>query len=239
MADQHPKPTQGLQSKAKSAKATDTLRSLMHRANIASYRGLAAQAAVSRWQVQQLKMGNIDQMRVHVLAQLAEALQVPLHHLLSQFKKKEGRTDQPLPPCQKPAQKVETLQQVDALQQEYRRLQAQMEQSVEAARSHLQTEALQTLETWLTQWPTIAQRAQENESLSAVKVLPFVKPVQQLMAEWGVEAIAPVNAEVAYDPQHHQLMGAVAKPGTLVRVTHSGALHKGKLLHRAKVKLPR
>ncbi|MEL7349903.1 MAG: helix-turn-helix domain-containing protein [Cyanobacteria bacterium J06560_5] len=233
MADQHPKPTQGLQSKAKSAKATDTLRSLMHRANIASYRGLAAQAAVSRWQVQQLKMGNIDQMRVHVLAQLAEALQVPLHHLLSQFKKKESRTNQPLSPSQKPAQKVETLQ------QEYQRLQARMEQSVEAARSHLQTEALQTLETWLTQWPTIAQRAQENESLSAVKVLPFVEPVQQLMAEWGVEAIAPVNAEVAYDPQHHQLMGAVAKPGTLVRVTHSGALHKGKLLHRAKVKLPR
>ena len=50
--------------------------------------------------------------------------------------------------------------QIDALRQEYRRLQQQAATQLEAARSQFQTEALRTLESWLVQWPTIAKRAQ-------------------------------------------------------------------------------
>ncbi len=207
--------------------STPSVKALMQRANIPSYRALAIRAGVSRWQVKQLRSGNISQMRLAVLTQLAAALEVSLSTLLSKF-------DRAIDPAQSelPAQS----QQLADLQREYQRLQAQMAYQVELARSQTQTDALQTLETWLVQWPTIAKRAQERE-LPAAKLLPFIRPVEQLMTEWGVEAIAPVDATVPYDPQQHQLIGGMAEPGARVRVTHSGHRHQGKLLHRARVKL--
>ncbi|MGB3294263.1 MAG: hypothetical protein WBB01_14845, partial [Phormidesmis sp.] len=126
--------------------------------------------------------------------------------------------------------------QLSALQQEYQRLRSQLSQQTEAARQQVQAEALQTLESWLVQWPTVAKRAAQRPDLPAAKVIPLVRPVEQLMAEWAVEAIAPVDAEVPYDPQQHQLIGGSVDPGILVRVTHSGQRYQGKLLHRVKVK---
>lgn len=203
----------------------------MQRVNIPSYRALASHAGVSRWQVKQLRSGNIGQMRLAVLTQLANALEVSLSALLSKF---APEIDPAIDRAQ-PASPAQSQQLAD-LHREYQRLQAQITQQVELARSQTQTDALQTLETWLVQWPTIVKRAQARE-LPAVKLLPFIRPVEQLMAEWGVEAIAPVDAAVPYDPQQHQLIGGTAEPGALVRVTHSGHRHQGKLLHRAKVKL--
>lgn len=203
------------------------LRSRMSAAGISSYRALAAKAEVSRWQVSQLRGENRTQMRLEILSRFAAALQIPLASLLQDLGLLEATSQ---------ASNQSTKQELAALQQEYARLQGQVEQKREEARSHIKTEALQILESWLVQWPTIAKRASDNEDLKAVKVLPFVHPVEQLMNEWGVEAIAPVDAEVEYDPQIHQLVGGIANTGDIVRVTHSGSRYEGKLLHRAKVK---
>ncbi|MGC1308489.1 MAG: helix-turn-helix transcriptional regulator [Phormidesmis sp.] len=180
-----------------------TLKALMQQANIASYRALAQTANVSRWQIQQLRGGKVEQMRVAVLAQVAEALQISLAEILRQFGRSLGSED-----------------------------------PVDHA-DRIKTDALQVLETWLVQWPTIVKRAEDKgEALPAVKILPFVRPVALLMREWQVEAIAPVDAQIPYDPRLHQLIdGNMAEAGALVRVTHSGCLYQGKLLHRAKVKL--
>ncbi len=209
------------------AEFTLSLKVLMQRVNISSYRALAIRAGVSRWQITQLRSGNIGQMRLAVLTQLAAALEVSLSALLSKF-------DREIDPAQ--SELSAQSQHLADLQREYQRLQAQMAQQVELARSQTQTDALQTLETWLVQWPTIAKRAKERE-LPAAKLLPFIRPVEQLMTEWEVEAIASIDATVPYDPQQHQLIGGIAEPGAQVRVTHSGHRHQGKLLHRAKVKL--
>ena len=199
------------------------LRSLMQRANIPSYRALAAQAQVSRWQVQQLRTGNVEKMRVALVAQLADALDISISELLNKFSSGLNLS--------------ESSSQLARLQQEYQRLQQAVAQQQKMAQQQLQTEALQTLESWLVQWPTIAKRAQEKgEALPAVKILPFVRPVEQLMAEWGVEAIAPIDAQVPYDPQFHQLKDGTANPGDLVRVANSGYCHQERLLHRAIVK---
>ncbi len=197
----------------------------MQGANITSYRALAARADVSRWQIQQLRAGNYRQMRLCAIAQIAEALNLST----SAFFKHLGLGDAPA--------NTEAPAQLAQLQQDYQRLHNQLEEQEVVVRSRLQSEALQTLESWLVQWPTIAQRAQEKgDALPAAKLLPFVKPVEQLMAEWGVEAIAPINAQVPYDPTLHQLMGSTVNPGDPVQVTHSGQRHSGRLLHRAKVK---
>ena len=85
------------------------------------------------------------------------------------------------------------------------------------------------------QWPTAAAAAEKNPQLPAVRLLPLIKPVEQLLKQWGVEAIASVGDEVAYDPQHHQLIEGTAAPGESVKVRYTGYRQGEKLLHRAKV----
>ncbi|MEL6553337.1 MAG: helix-turn-helix domain-containing protein [Cyanobacteria bacterium J06621_11] len=187
--------------------ATVTLKVLMQAVDITSYRALAERANVSRWQIQQLRTGNLEKMRVAVLSQIAAVLEMDCVGLIQAF------------------------------QLEDTGLQAEEAQVKEAQSGAVQTAALQTLETWLTQWPTIAKRAREKgDALAAAKILPFVRPVEQLMQEWNVEPIATIDAQIPYDPQYHQLTEGMANPGDTVRVTHVGQRHNGKLLHRVKVK---
>ena len=205
----------------------------MQQANIDSYRALALQAGVSRWQVQQLRLGKIGKMRVEALDKIAIALNLPVSALLTDFDRTEpDLTDDRL----QPSENSLLTRQLAELQREYQRLQQQQAEQIAAVRSQVQIDALQTLESWLIQWPTIAHKAQTNADLAAVKTLPFIKPIHQLMAEWGVEAIAPIDAQIPYDPQIHQITKGTANSGELVCVTHSGCRYQGKLLHRAKVK---
>ena len=205
---------------------SDRLKELMSSVGLKSYRALAREAGVSLWQIEQLRSGRGDRMRLSVLSRLAGALDVSLSSLLQLFELLQGGGGE-----------GESARQLETLRQEYARLQEALETRVELGRSQVKDEALQTLESWLVQWPTIARRAAENEGLKAVKVLPFVRPVEALVEQWGVVAIAPVDAEVDYDPQMHQLAGGTTAVGEKVRVTHSGCLYNGKLLHRAKVKV--
>ena len=185
--------------------STQILRDLMQAADIPSYRLLAERADVSRWQIQQLRKGHIQKMRLVTLIQIAAALGISFTDLYAHFE--PGQSEDP------PKHHSKTND-VD----------------------RLQTEALQTLESWLVQWPTIVKRAQDHPDLLATKILPLVRPVEQLMSEWSVEPIAAVDDQIAYDPTRHQLTAGDADPGDWVRVTHTGTTHQGRLLHRARVK---
>ncbi|EDX76427.1 hypothetical protein MC7420_4683 [Coleofasciculus chthonoplastes PCC 7420] len=59
--------------------------------------------------------------------------------------------------------------------------------------------------------------------------------MEQLLQQWGIEAIASVGDELTYDPQWHQLMSGTVQPGELVRVRYVGYRQGDKLLYRAKV----
>ena len=99
-----------------------------------------------------------------------------------------------------------------------------------------QQSSLQILESLILQFPTAAQKAQENPQLAAVKIVPLVqKPLEKLLQQWGIEAIAPVGAELPYDPQLHQLMEGNAQPGEIVKVRYTGYRQGEKLLYRVKV----
>ncbi|MBE9060516.1 helix-turn-helix transcriptional regulator [cf. Phormidesmis sp. LEGE 11477] len=196
-----------------STQISQILRELMQAAGITSYRLLAERAGVSRWQIQQLKNGHIQKMRLASLMQISAALKIDFTDLCAHFESGQ-------------------LQKYSREHQENHH-KSNLETT---AADTLQETALQTLESWLIQWPTIVKRAQDRPDLPATKILPFVRPVEQLMAEWGVEPIATVDCQVEYDPTYHQLVAGSAKPGDCVRVTHTGIIHHGKLLHRAKVK---
>ncbi|MEH2010426.1 nucleotide exchange factor GrpE [Nostoc sp.] len=208
---------------------TQKLQDLMQQVGISSFKALSRAAGVSERQLLRLRQGKLEQMRVEVLLKLSPVLQMPLSELVTTFSTIELLQE-------KTAPTQELLQQIADLRTEYDRSQQQIEQQQEILLQELQQSSLQLLESLLLQWPTAAQKAQENPQLAAVKIVPLVqKPLEKLLQAWGVEAIAPVGAELPYDPQLHQLMDGVAQPGEKVKVRYTGYLQGEKLLYRAKV----
>jgi DNA-binding Xre family transcriptional regulator/molecular chaperone GrpE (heat shock protein) len=201
------------------------LRSLLHQAQIPSLKALSRAAGVSQWQVKQLSHGQAAKMRVEPLHKLAQVLQVSVGELVDMFSELaiEAPPSTPQPTVSQPH-----------LQQEYQRLQNQLQQQQATLNQEFQNTSLQILESWLIQYPTAAYAAQQND-IPASRLLPLMRPVEQLIKTWGLETIAPVGTEVPYDPQIHQLMEGTASVGEPVRVRYTGYRQGEKLLYRAKV----
>jgi transcriptional regulator with XRE-family HTH domain len=199
---------------------TNRLRSHMQTVGLTSFKALSQAAQVSEWQVTQLRRGKADQMRLAVLWNLAQALHLPLEQLLATFSA--------LPIAAVPDTSA-------VLKQEYERLQTQMKQQAHTLNHDFQRQVLQALETLLIQMPTAAYAAQQNPEIPAQRLLPLLKPLDQLLAQWGIVAIAPVGTVLPYDPQVHQLLEGTANPGEPVRVRYTGYRQGEVLLYRAKV----
>ncbi|MBE9228332.1 helix-turn-helix domain-containing protein [Phormidium sp. LEGE 05292] len=203
---------------------TDRLQQLMQLIGVSSFKALSQKAGVSERQIKRLRRGEVMQMQVETILKLSSTLQMPLKEFLAAFSASSF-------------QFPESSDKSTALEQEYQRLQKQLAEQKLTLEQEFQQKSLQTLESWLIQWPTAAYAAQQNpEKVSSVKLLPLLRPVEQLLREWGVEAIASVGAELPFDPQQHQLREGVAQPGDLVKVSHVGYRQGDKLLYRAKVK---
>lgn len=208
---------------------TQLLQDLMQKLGISSFKALSRAAGVSERQLLRLRQGKLEQMRVDVLLKLSPVLQMPLNELIATFSNVELLQE-------KAAPTQDLLEEIADLRKEYQRSQQQIEQQREILLQEFQESSLQLLESLLLQWPTAAQKAQENPQLAAVKIVPLVqKPLEKLLQAWGVEAIALVGAELPYNPQLHQLIEGTAQPGETVKVRYTGYLQGEKLLHRAKV----
>jgi molecular chaperone GrpE (heat shock protein) len=208
---------------------TPKLQKLMQQVGISSFKALSRAAGVSERQVLRLRRFGVEQMRVDVLLRLSQILQVSLQELVATFSHQELMKA-------KVPQNQELLRQITDLRNEYDRLQLQLEQQRLILQQQFQQSSLQLLESLLLQFPTAAYKARENPQLSASNIIPLVqKPLEKLLQHWQVEAIAPVGAEIPYDPQFHQLMDGNAQPGEIVKVRYTGYRQGGNLLYRAKV----
>ena len=208
----------------------ETLLKMMQQASVSSQRALAEKASVSRWQVQQLRQGKIDTMRLVVLKQLATALECSLTELLQAF---DQSLSQPSGITQN--NNANNSDDVARLRQEYSRLEQRLEQQQQSLQHQFQSAALQILESWLTYWPTAAKAATEREDFDAKKLLPLVKPIERLVESWGVSVIGTVGEQISYDPQQQQLARGMANPGDPVYISHVGYRHGEKLLRRVSV----
>lgn len=206
----------------------ENLQELMQQVGLTSLRELSRQAGVSRWQVQQLREGKALQMRGENLLKLSEALHIPLRDLLSKFSQME------LTPQETFAAPAD-ITEIASYQAEYERLKTEMEQQREALLEEFQQSCLQIIESWLKQWPKAVDAARKNPQLPAVNLLPLMGPIEQLVKYWGVEAIASVGSQVAYDPRWHQLTQGTASPGAIVTVKSPGYRQGDTLLYRAEV----
>lgn len=208
---------------------THSLQDLMQRVGISSFKSLSRAAGVSEQQISNLRQGKLEQMRLSVLIKISQALKISLSELIANFSTVDIQVENPSLGIQ--------ISSNSALQQEYTRILQELEQQRELLQQEFQQSSLEILESLLLFLPTAIQKAQEDPQLPAVKILTLVqKPIEKLLQTWGVEAIAYVGAEVAYNPQLHHLTAGESQPGEQVKVTHVGYIHNGKLLYRAKVK---
>ena len=203
---------------------TNSLRLLMQRVEIVSFKALASAAGVSPRQIRRLRQGEIEQMRVKTVLKLAQVLQVPINVLVKTFSNLNAAP-----------QTAETS--IVTLKQEYQRLQNQLAEQRQTLLQEFQHSSLQVLESCLLQLPTFEFKVQTNPDISATKLLPLMRPLQQLLQQWGIEQIAPVGSQLPYNPQLHQLLKGNAQLGDLVVVRYTGYIQGEKLLYRAKVSL--
>ncbi|MBD2089486.1 helix-turn-helix domain-containing protein [Microcoleus sp. FACHB-1515] len=199
---------------------THRLRSHMQSVGVLSFRALSRQSGVSERQIDRLRRGEADRMQVQSLHKIGQVLNLSIAQLIEQFS----------------SLSIESAVPVESnLQQEYQRLQVQLVEQRETLKQEFQRSTLQSIESWLLQFPTAAYAAQQNPQLPAVRLLPLMRPIEQLLQDWGVEAIAAVGEEVPFDPQLHQLMDGSANLGDRVRIRYAGYRQGDRLLHRAKV----
>jgi transcriptional regulator with XRE-family HTH domain len=192
----------------------------MQQAGLETDRELSQTAGVGELQLSRLRRGLALQMSADILLKISQALKISLNELLATFAPGSVELEPPAP---------------TAIEQEYQRLQATLDLQRSSLMEEFQLSSLQILESWMLQWPTAARKAQENQQLPAVKLLPLVRPVEKLLQEWGVESIAPVGTSIPYNPQQHQLLTGTAQPGEQVTVRYTGYRQGEKLLYRAKV----
>ncbi len=205
---------------------THQLQALMQRVGIASFKALANAAGVSQRQIMRLRHGELEQMRVDTILKLAQVLRMPVDSFIATF---SFQATAVLPQADDKA--------IATLKQECQRLQSKLEQQRQTLLQEFQLSSLQVLESCLIQLPTFALKAQEHPEISATKLLPLMRPLQQLLQQWGIEQVAPVGAKLPYNPQLHQLLAGNAQPGELVTVRYTGYIQGEKLLYRAKVSL--
>ncbi len=203
---------------------TQKLLELMQQKNISSFKALSKLAGVSEYQIQRLRRGEIQQMRLEFLVKLSQALQIDLSELIVNFSQIALIKQQ------------SSSKEITNLKKEYERLQKQLEKQEKLLLAQFQQSSLQILESLLIQFPTAAQKARENRQLPAANIIPLIeKPIIRLLQEWGIEAIAEVGAELPYEPEIHQLIEGNPQPNQKVKIRYTGYLQGDKLLYRAKV----
>ena len=202
------------------------LQDLMQQVNIADIDELSRSANVARLQLIRIQRGLILNISLGTIAKIARALNVSIDSLLETFV--ESKTSQqPRSP--------ETNDSLVACRQEYQKLQEAMTQQQATLEAKFQQESLETIESWLLQWPTAATAVRQNPQLPAERLLSLVEPVEQLLTQWDVETMATVGEEIPYNPQYHQLMKGIAQPGETVKVRYVGYRQGDRLLYKAKV----
>lgn len=206
------------------------LQNLMQQVDIADIDELSRLANVARLQLIRIQRGLILNISLGTIAKIAQTLEISIDSLLQTFVKPSPTVSNAL--TNSSHQDTDAL---NACKQEYQKLQQEMMQQEEALQAKFQTASLETIESWLLQWPTAATAVRQNPQLPATRLLSLVEPVEQLLEQWNVTTIARVGEELAYDPQHHQLMKGTAQPGEIVKVRYVGYKQGDKLLHKAKV----
>jgi DNA-binding Xre family transcriptional regulator len=197
------------------------LQELMNRVGINSFKQLYRSTGTSAHTISKLRSSQLDTLRWQTLVKISDVLQITIGELVETFGTR--------------ANLGSNLQALETLQNEYRHLQQQLQQQRETLQAEFQYQSLQTLESFLTYFPTAKYAAKNNPDFPASKVFPLVQSINLLIEQWGVQRIGEIGSKIAYNPRWHQLIEGTADPDELVTVRFIGYQQNDKLIFRAKV----
>ena len=203
------------------------LKVLLEKAGFKNSQELSKTTGISQWQLTRLQYGLMHRIPLETILNLATALKISLEQLIITFVPKSKYPDNWQP--------QESTKNAMVESQEYQRLQKTLEQQKETLAQEFRTASLQVIESWLLQWPTAVVAIGKNPELQAERLLLLMKPIEELVASWGVEAMYSVGEELPYDPQCHELLKGDAAPGDLVQVRYVGYQQGDNILYKAKV----
>ena len=214
------------------------LEDLMRQVNIADIYELSEKAGVARLPILRIQRGLILNVSVGAIAKIAQALNISVDSLIDTFSEQYQGVEKAESPTSDNIFHDSGSGDRDALaacKQEYQKLRQEMLQQQELLEAEFQRSSIETIESWLLQWPTAAMAVHKNPNLPAARLISLVEPVEQLLKQWNVTSIATVGEKVAYDPKYHQLIKGTAEKGALVEVRYVGYKQEDKLLYKAKV----
>jgi molecular chaperone GrpE (heat shock protein) len=111
----------------------------------------------------------------------------------------------------------------------------ELSKSTTPSLEEFQLACIQTIESFLTYWPAAAHQVTKNPDFPASKLLPLVKPIERLLANWNVTPIDQVGAVLPFHPQQHQAIDGQIADGEIVIVRYPGYQQGEKLLWRSQV----
>ncbi|ELS05565.1 GrpE protein,Helix-turn-helix protein [Xenococcus sp. PCC 7305] len=200
---------------------------LLEKAGFQNRQELSKIAGISQWQLTRIEYGLMHRVALENLLSLSAALKISLEQLITTFVSQSQYLENWQPQAEQ--------RNLAAENQEYQRLQNTIEQQKETLESEFRNASLQVIESWLLQWPTAVAAIAKNPELPAKRLLLLMKPIEELISYWGVEAIYTVGEELPYDPQWHELIKGDADLGDMVQVRYVGYKQGEKILYKAKV----
>lgn len=210
----------------------------MQRAAIPNWQALQQKSGVSSTAIWQLRDGDITNLKLNELNQIATTLCVPLAELLEKlgFPLEHPELAASRLEC---AQLTSQLQQVtneqEALRLEGLRLHQELQQQRLELTQELRQSTFEQLQTLLTNYPSIHSLVGIKPELPAKNLLSLFTSLDNLLASWNYEQIGNPWQQVPFDPQIHQPDASDITVGELVYIRFVGYKDRDSILCPAKV----
>ena len=197
----------------------------IQQANIPNWQALQQQASLSSIALWQLRDGEINNLTLGEVTQVATVLSVPLGELLDKLglpvenPELEARR-------LKCAQLTSLLQQSSkekaTLHQEGLRLHQELQQQRLELTQELRESTFEQLQTLLINYPSFQSLVSIKPELPAKNLISLLTPLDNLLSAWNYEQIGKPWQQVPYNPQIHQPDVSDISPGELVYIRFVG-----------------
>lgn len=127
------------------------------------------------------------------------------------------------------------LEENEELRRECSRLRETIKQQKAEITADFQDSTFQDLQSLLTNYPSIRPMIEAKPNLPAKNLVSLLTPLDNLLENWGYEAIGQAWEQVSFNPQLHQADSDEIAEGDLVYIRFVGYRNGDKIICPAKV----
>lgn len=202
---------------------TNVLNQLIKEVGCQSIPEFSIKFNISQLQLYRLQNGLLSKMSLENVSKIAQSLNISIEELIELFSFETS-----LKNITKPKNN-------DEIFKDYQNLKAKYEQQSKELTQKFQLASIEILESLLVQLPTFIFATENNPNLAAQKLLPLLKPIDNLLNSWNIKPLNAVGEKVTYNPQQHQLLEGDCEQGDFVQVRYIGYIKDDVILYKAKV----